>query len=111
MNDTNVFWAYTVQPSPSLKHGNENSLGLDPEDERFNILNTAPSYADPKDGGRVQEATQKFVDAVEEITKKAGLYRPFKYANYAGLDQDVLGGELGDEGDVERGALQGEDAG
>ncbi|PWY85810.1 FAD-binding domain-containing protein [Aspergillus sclerotioniger CBS 115572] len=87
----NMNWHLTLQPSPALK-GTDNSLGLDPKDERLNVLMLIAFFPDPQHQHDVRQAAARVLDSIEEITKAAGVYRPFKYMGYADESQDVIGG-------------------
>ncbi|KAL3483467.1 hypothetical protein BJX62DRAFT_244865 [Aspergillus germanicus] len=80
----------TLKPSPATT--GTNSLSLDPKDGRLNILMLIAFFPDPRHRHDVRKATTRLLDTIEEITKAAGVYRPFKYMGYADESQDVIGG-------------------
>jgi hypothetical protein len=96
----NMNWYMSFQPSAALN--GENSLGLDPRDERLNIVILVAFFPNPEDSTVVRNAANGLIRSIEEITKAAGVYRPFKYLNYADDSQDVIGGY----GEQARAALQ-----
>ncbi|PYI33529.1 FAD-binding domain-containing protein [Aspergillus indologenus CBS 114.80] len=86
----NMNWYISFQPTPSL-HA-RNSLGLDPADKRLVIFLLVAFFPDPSDAELVHGAAMSLIEAIEGLTKDAGVYRPFKYMNYADVAQDVIGG-------------------
>ncbi|RAH68513.1 FAD-binding oxidoreductase [Aspergillus aculeatinus CBS 121060] len=83
-------WYISFQPTPSL-HA-RNSLGLDPADNRLVIFLLVAFFPDPSDAELVHGTAMALIEAIEGVTKDAGVYRPFKYMNYADAAQDVIGG-------------------
>ncbi|KAL4749885.1 hypothetical protein BDW72DRAFT_124949 [Aspergillus terricola var. indicus] len=96
----NMNWYMSLQPSAALN--GENSLGLDPRDERLNIVILVAFFPNPEDSTAVRDAAKGLIRSIEDITRAAGVYRPFKYLNYADDSQDVIGGY----GERARAALQ-----
>ncbi|KAL3431352.1 hypothetical protein BDV09DRAFT_198803 [Aspergillus tetrazonus] len=96
----NMNWYMSFQPSAALN--GENSLGLDPRDERLNVIILVAFFPNPEDSTVARNAANDLIRSIEEITRAAGVYRPFKYLNYADDSQDVIGGY----GEQARAALQ-----
>lgn len=72
--------------------GHTNSLGLNAKDKRLGIALLTVSYNSSADIGTVSSASKRLIASIETATKAAGVYRPFKYLNYADGSQDVISG-------------------
>ncbi|KAJ5635607.1 FAD-binding domain-containing protein [Penicillium longicatenatum] len=83
-------WYLTLQPSPVLNR--VNSLGLDTGEERLGIALITAYYNDTFADRHVDLAARKLIMDIEAATKEAGVYRPYKYYNYAGAGQAVIDG-------------------
>ncbi|KAL4919866.1 FAD-binding domain-containing protein [Aspergillus aurantiobrunneus] len=96
----NMNWYLNLQPSAALT--GQNSLGLDPRDERLNIALLVAFFPERKHNHQVRRAAEGVISSIEEITRAAGVYRAFKYLSYADDSQDVIAGY----GEKTRTALQ-----
>ncbi|KAJ6086071.1 FAD-binding domain-containing protein [Penicillium sp. IBT 16267x] len=83
-------WYLTLQPSPVLNR--VNSLGLDTGEERLGIALITAYYNDTSADQHVDRAARKLIVDIEAVTKEAGVYRSYKYYNYAGAGQAVIDG-------------------
>ncbi|KAJ5161214.1 FAD-binding domain-containing protein [Penicillium capsulatum] len=89
-NIPGINWCLTVQPAPALGH--KNSLGLDSKEKRLAIIIVTVNYNNSADISTVRAAVEQLIASVEAATKAAGVYRPYKYLNYADGSQDVISG-------------------
>lgn len=83
-------WYLTLQPSPVLNR--VNSLGLDTGEERLGIALITAYYNATSADQVVDLAAKKLIANIEVATKDAGVYRSYKYYNYAGAGQAVIDG-------------------
>ncbi|KAE8370878.1 FAD-binding domain-containing protein [Aspergillus caelatus] len=83
-----INWYFTLQPTPALN--NTNSLGLNPADKRLCIAMITAWYTNAADDDSVSAAVKKLFASIDAATKAAGVYRPFKYLNYADGSQAVI---------------------
>lgn len=80
-----------MPPVPSTP----NSLGFPPDSHPERNLISVEVILDFEDGAaaeRLVSASKEMVKGIEGIAQEEGALRSFKYANYAGAWQDVLGG-------------------
>ncbi|KAJ5745667.1 FAD-binding domain-containing protein [Penicillium odoratum] len=89
-NFTEMNWYLTLQPTPALNH--VNSLGLDTGEERLGLALITAFYNDISSDQLVDRAAKKLIANIEAAAKKAGVYRYYKYYNYAGVGQAVIDG-------------------
>ncbi|KAE8142931.1 FAD-binding domain-containing protein [Aspergillus pseudotamarii] len=83
-----INWYFTLQPTPALD--NTNSLGLNPADKRLCIAMITAWYTNAADDDTVSVAVENLFASIDAATKAAGVYRPFKYLNYADGSQAVI---------------------
>ncbi|KAJ5653619.1 FAD-binding domain-containing protein [Penicillium lividum] len=89
-NITEMNWYLTLQPTPALNHAN--SLGLDTGEERLGLALITAFYSDISSDQLVDLAAKKLIANIEAAAKESGVYRSFKYYNYAGVGQAVIDG-------------------
>ena len=78
------------QRLPAIYPGN--SLGLDPSDNILVLCLLSVTWTNPQDDSLISRVTQKLIDDIDQATKAAGLFKSFKYLNYAANFQDPTGG-------------------
>ena len=64
-----------------------NSLGLEPDEGPMHLLSIAGIWERSADDDFMLSTVQSSMEAVEAVTKKHGVFHPYKYVNYAGRFQ------------------------
>ena len=80
-----------LQRLPATRPGN--SLGLDvSEDDSLVLLLLSITWTKSKDDTLINSVAQTLIEDIDHATKAAGLFKSFKYLNYAADFQDPIGG-------------------
>jgi hypothetical protein len=85
---TDVGYFLIMQPTPILT--GQNSLGLNPSDERLVICLLSISYTDASDDTTVINAAKLFFTNVNALATQLGVNRNYIYLNYAGPFQNPI---------------------
>jgi hypothetical protein len=80
---------YLIQPQPVTK--GSNSLGLQPGATDVVMSTITAGYTNMSDDDLVQNIIQGIVDQHIDLLRRAGLYIPYQYLNYADSSQDPIG--------------------
>lgn len=86
-----IFQPITKGTVVQMQKNGGNALGLKPEDGALWIIQLSARWEDPSLDEAIEKGAQKVVDDVERVAKEQDMLRGFKYMNYAGSEQDVLG--------------------
>lgn len=106
IEDINQLWSSTVdsiksipgiayflifQRLPHIQAG-VNWLGLDDaaNEDPLVVCVLSVTWNDAQDDSTIKTVTQNLVDHIDQATKAAGLFRDFKYLNYAASFQDPI---------------------
>lgn len=87
----NIVSVVTYQQCPPPPKDSSNAMGFSPNSkphEDLIILALTMFWESAQDSSSMTQETKALMVKMEELTKKEGLYHPFKYANYAAPWQD-----------------------
>ena len=88
-----TLFSVTFEPLPAIfvSHGaGKNVLGTTPEEGNAMIILFTVVYLDASSSDTVNAATKEMMGLFDEAAKKRGLFKPYRYANYANTDQAVI---------------------
>lgn len=86
-----IFQPITKGTVVQMQKKGGNALGLKPEDGALWIVQISARWATPELDEVVEQWAKDMVDTVEKMAKEQDKLRGFKYMNYAGIEQDVMG--------------------
>lgn len=87
-------WCFIIQPLPlaTMSKGGVNSLGLSNRQESLVIVLVTASWKRREDDELVEGTIRSVTAGVDRIAQERGTSDPFRYLNYAAVEQDVFGG-------------------
>lgn len=74
----------------AMQRNGGNAMGLDPAKGPLMIVQLASSWTNPLLDDIIEESWESFIEEVQDLAKKKGVYRDYVYMNYGGESQNVL---------------------
>jgi hypothetical protein len=88
-----VTWLFAFEPLPTVfvQHGaGHNSLGTSAKDGNSMVLLLTAVWTDPTSSDSVESKAASVIAGIDEVARKIGLLRRFRYVNYANQNQRVV---------------------
>jgi hypothetical protein len=93
----NLSYTLAFEPIPTVLLSNSakregNVLGLSPSDGPLIVLLLTAAWKNSTYDALIDTAARNCIEAVDQATRKKGMFHPYKYIGYAGKNQEVLQG-------------------